>query len=266
MTIPVFTSHFSIAQSLLTLDEPGKAKAGAPVSVFDLSQSAGLKEVVLVDEKIDGFIAAYKAATKLGVKLCYGWKVVVCADMAVKDEASLGTQSKVIVFARDTQGYHDLLRLHNRATVDGFYYTPRLDWATLRALWTDRLIFALPWASSFIAKNVLTFSRIVPDLPATPWVFREVATELPFARLIDGAIGRYVKDNVAQAQDVKSVYYSRRSDMEAYMTLRAKGNTSKGGGATFNAPGIDHLSSDAFGFDSYLALCPPPTPSPTASP
>lgn len=255
--LAIFTSHYSLPQngSLLTLDEPGKAKLGAPVSVFDLAAQGGLKEVVLCDDRIDGFITAYKTASKAKVKLCYGIKLVVCADGDDKSDASLTTESKVIVFARDTEGYHKLVSIWNRAATRGFYYSARTSYAWLKEQWSDNLILALPFFSSFIAKNTLTFNRIVPDLPCAPWVFKEVKSELPFAPLIDAAIDRYVKDNAAQVQDVKSVYYKDAQAFEAYQTLRAIGQRS-----SFAAPNVDHLSSPAFSFQSYLSLCPTPTP------
>ncbi len=255
-----FTSHYALPQngSLLTLEEPGKAKSGGPVSVFDLAVQGGLKDVVLIDDRIDGAIQAVKSAKAAKVKLCFGLKLVVCADADLKDDASLATESKVVVFAREGEpnehgipkGYADLVSIWSRATTRGFYYTPRTSWAWLKEQWSPHLILALPWASSFIAKNVLTFARIVPDLPCAPWVFREVQTDLPFARLIDGAIDRYVKDNpAAQVQDICSTYYAKRSDFAAYQVMRAIGNRS-----SYAAPGVDHLSSDAFSFERWKEL------------
>ncbi len=250
--IPLFSSHFSLPQegSLLTLEEPGKGKVGGPVSVFDLSQSVGLKEVVIADSRPDGFIQAYKVSTKLGVKFCYGLRLVVCADGDLKDEASVLSQSKVIVFAKDTEGYHKLVSIWSRAATRGFYFTARTSWTWLREQWSDHLSLALPWASSFIAKNVLSFACIVPDLPCTPWVFRECETQLPFARLIDTAIDRYVKSNpTVPTQDIKSIYYARSEDFVAYQVMRAIGNRS-----SFAAPNVDHLSSDAFSWESFKCL------------
>jgi DNA polymerase III alpha subunit len=269
--LPVFGSHFSLpaAGGILTLEEPGKSKAGGPSSIFDLAIEGGLKDVILVDERIDGFMSALKGAKAAKVKLCYGLKLTVCADATVKDDASLLTESKVIVFAANGEpnaqalpkGYSDLVRIWNRAATTSHYYQPRTSWADLKELWTDNLVLALPWASSFIAQNVLTFRRIVPDLPARPWVFKEVGSGLPFARLIDGAIDRYVKDNPAEVQEVKSIYYARAQDFAAYQVMRAVSNRT-----TYNAPNVDHLSSSAFSFENWQALCPTPSPSPTASP
>lgn len=261
--LPLFVSTYSLptAGGILTLDEPGKAKPGAPVSVFDLAQQAGLKEVILTEERPDGFVAAYKTATKLGLKLCFGLKLTVCADATIKDEASRATESKVIVFARDTEGYHKLVSIWNRAACDGFYFTQRSGWAWLKEQWSDHLLLALPWASSFIARNTLSFNRIVPDLPARPWVFKEVASGLPFAPLIDAAIDRYVADTSAPVQEVKTVYYSDAAAFKAFQVYRCIGERS-----SWASPGIDHLSSDQFSFAAWQALCPPPTPPSPASP
>ncbi len=250
--LPIFGSHFSLPQngSLLTLEEPGKAKLGGPVSIFDLVKEGGLKEVVIADDRPDGFISAYKVSTRLGIKLCYGLKLVVCADADIKDDASLTTESKVIIFAQDTDGYHKLVSIWSRAATRGFYYTQRTSWAWLREQWSGNLLLALPWASSFIAKNVLSFACIVPDLPCAPWVFREINTELPFTNLIDSAINRYIKENpIAQVQDTKSIYYTHKADFIPYQVLRAVGNRS-----SFACPNVDHLSVDTFSFEDWKAL------------
>ncbi len=269
--LPIFVSHYSLPQqgSILTLEEPGKGKMGGPTSVFDLAKEAGLKDVVLVDDRIDGALQGWKSANKAGVKLCFGIKLTICADGDIKDDASLTTESKVIIFARNGEanaeglpkGYSDLVRILNRANTRGYYYVSRSSWAWLKEQWTDNLTLALPWASSFIARNTLSFNRIVPDLPCVPWVFRERATDLPFAPLIDTAIDRYTKDNPAQVQDVKTCYYARKSDFLPYMVLRAIGQRE-----SFASPGVDHLSADTFSFDDWKALCPTPTPPPPVSP
>jgi len=250
--LPLFTSHYSLTSSLLTLDEAGKAKPDGPQSVFDLAQSVGLKEVVLIDSKIDGFVQAYKSAEKAKVKLVYGLKLCICADMSIKDDPSLKTESKVIVLIRNTAGYSDLIRLWNRAATDGFYYQARLDWATLKSFWTPNLILALPFFSSFLAVNTLTFNRIVPDFPVAPVVFREIGSELPFAHLIDRAIDSYVAEAGIAAEDVvetKTVLYKSRSDFPAFQTLRCIGERT-----SFEKPNIDHLSSDAFCLESWKEL------------
>lgn len=266
-TTPVFRSWYSIGSSLLSLDEPGKAKEGGPLSVFDLAARGGLKEVTLVDDRIDGFIGAYKVAAKTGVRLQFGIKLCVCSDCMDKTPASRTTESKLIVFVRNTEGYHDLVRLYSHSWTDGHftYRRPggyeeaygRTDWKALSRLWTPNLLAALPFFSSFLALNTLTFRSVVPDLsflpPGAPplWVFREVGSQLPFAPLIERAIGGYVEASGARAVAIptKTILYSKRSDFRAFMVRRCISLRS-----TFDKPEQEHLCSDAFGWDSYEEL------------
>lgn len=251
---PCFTSHYSVSKSLLTLEEPGKAKGGTahsgPVSVFDLATEGALDSVTLVEDRIDGFTAAYKASVKAKVKLCYGLRLTVVSDAADKTEGSLRNESKVVLFMLNTAGYSDLIRIHNRATTEGFYYEPRTDWGTLKALWTPNLMLALPFFSSFIARNTLSMASIVPSFPARPVVFKEVGSELPFAPLIEGAISAFCSSGGCdEIISTKTVLYPTRAHFKAYQIARCLGNRSK-----WDKPNVDHLASDAFCFESYQQL------------
>lgn len=261
---PIFVSNRSIQSAgLLTLDEPGKAKPGEPVSVFDLARRANLKEVLLIDEKIGGFFSAFRSAEKAHVTLCYGIKLVVCSNLADKTPESRATESKVIVMVTNTEAYSDLVRIWNRAWTTGhFSYRDdsygRIDWAGLKELWTPRLMLGLPFFSSFLAVNTLSFSRVVPDLPPLTTfplaVFREVDSRLPFAPLIKAAIDGYLP--VARAEGVtieevssKTVYYDRAADLRSYILRRAQQNRT-----TWDKPNVDHLSSDRFSMQSWEEL------------
>lgn len=313
--LPIFTSHYSYLTSILTLEEAGKTKPGNPVSICDIAKRDGLKQVVVVDERIDGFLEAYKNLTKLkhtpvpprplsdyiaqyanwvpeagapdlaldeieGIRLAkasgahlddtkryqqdltrhtvdtqliYGIKLCVCADETIKDDASLKTESNVIIFIRNTAGYSDLIKIYNRAWTDGFYYKGRTSWRTLRAFWTPNLTLALPTYSSFIYRNAMTFSSIVPDLPCVPTIFREIDSRLPFEGIVNDAIDAYAQSVGAQTQRTKSIYYDDGArDFDAYVTFRAIGNRSE-----FARPNVDHLCSDRFSYSAYRELVAP---------
>lgn len=256
MITPLFKTHYSIGRSLLTLDEPGKAKPGAPLSVFDLSQSVGMKEVVVVDDRIDGLIAAYKVADKLGVKLCYGLQLRVCANLADKTPASLATESKVILFMRSTDGHGPLIRIHNRAMTDGHFSTRhgsygRADWSLLKAYWSDNLLLGLPFFGSFIARNQLSFASIVPDLPtARVSVFDEIDSRLPFAPLIRRGVERFAAGRAeVEVVPSKTVLYPTRAHFKAYVLKRCIANRS-----SWDSPDVNHLSSPEFSFQSWREL------------
>lgn len=259
--LALFSTHYSLdGGSLLTLEEPGKAKPGNPVSVFDLAAQAKLTEVVVVDDRIDGAIQAYRVATKLGLQLIYGVKLTICADMADKTIESRRTESSVIVFIKDTEGYASLLRLWNRAwgregnlrlKIRGDWVSyGRLDWKALCDGWTSHLVGALPFFSSFLAKNTLTFSQITPSLPFGFWVMREMESGLPFAGLIDKAIDRYVgQEMTGMVVPCKTIYYSTRKDLKPYVVFRAIA-----AGGTWDEPDCDHLHSAEFCWEAYREL------------
>lgn len=258
--LPVFASTYSYgAQSLMTLEEAGKTKPGNAASICDLAKDHAFKQVVLCDSRFDGFFEAQRNLAKAGAQLIFGLKLTVVPDMAQKDDASRVQESTVIVFMRDatptpadvqSPAYVDLVRLHNRAWTTGSYKGQgRIDWAALKELWTPNLALALPFFSSFLARNTLTFSTITPNLPCAPTVFREVGSDLPFAHLIDEAIDRYVAQTRCAVQRVKSVYYRDSAAFEEYSILRARENH-----GTLSAPRVDNLASDRFSWQAFKEL------------
>lgn len=249
MITPLFKSHYSIGKSILTLDAAEEIKPYSPVSIFSLAQQSSLKEIVLVENRIDGFISAYKMSTKLNVKLCFGLKLCVVSDMNDKSETSLANESKIIIFINKTEGYSDLIKIHNRASIDGFYYQPRIDFKTLKSFWSSNLILGLPYFSSFLAQNALKQGNIIPDFPVKPTLFREINSELPFSPIIDNAIDEYTQLTGAEVIESKSIYYHTRADFKPYQVLRCITNRSK-----FDRPNLDHFASSAFCYESWREL------------
>lgn len=264
--LPVFTSAYSLGgRSLLTLNEPGKAKPGAALSVFDLAKEANLDEIVLCEDRIDGFVPAYKTATKLDKKLIYGIRFTVVPDMSDKTIDSRRSESKVIVLIKGgyEKGYNRLVSLWNRAwgheghisyrLAGEDYSYGRLDWNLLKRFWDDEaLTLALPFYGSFIERNTMTFAQLTPDLPtANPLVFRELDSGLPFEPLVGAAVERYVTAQGWQSNVVptKTVLYRGAEDAKAYVTFRAIN-----AGGTFDEPRVSHLHSDRFSLESYLKL------------
>lgn len=248
--LPIFSTHYGFTHSsILTLEEAGKTKAGNPVSICDLAKDYNLKHVVIVDETIGGFIEAYKNLSKIGVQLVFGVKMCVCADETDKSDESVKTESNVIIFANNSQGYKDLIRIYNRAWTTNHYKLGRTSWRQMKELWTNNLSLALPFFSSFIARNLLTFSNVVPDFPVKPTVFREIDSGLPFAQLIDDATIQFANQQGFTVQPVKSIYYQSAADYDAYTTFRAIGNR-----AEFGRPNVDHMCSDQFSFEAWRKL------------
>lgn len=309
--LAIWCSHYSYGESIMTVEEAGKTRAGNPVSIVDLAREHHLKHVTICDSRLDGVLEAWKNLSKpfkptppptvedlrkeldkegkpkLTVKeaqaivdeatakfvreskwstdpiqLTFGLKLTIVPDMTDKTPESVRQESSVIVFMKDhvsdlkvnSPAYHDLVRLNNRAWNEGFFNKGRLDWTTLKSMWTPNLTLALSPHSSFLARNLLTMATIVPDLPAKPTIFREIDSHLPFAHLIDATIDQYAASTGALVQSVKTIYYRDSAAFRDYVNFRARNTKSKGRIGTFSAPGVDNLCSDRFSFESYQEL------------
>jgi DNA polymerase III alpha subunit len=250
--LPVFTSDGSLGSSILTLEEAGKTKPNNPVSIIDLAKSANLKQVILIEDRIDNFLTAYKNLVKIESQLIYGIKFVVCMDCQVKGDESLRNESKVIIFIKNAQGYHDLLKFWNRAWTKEFYYQGRLDWKILKELWTPNLLLAMPFFSSFIAKNSLTFASILPDFPIPVQeitFFKEMDSGLPFARILDRKLDEFCSQYNIVPQPTKSIYYEKKESFKAFQVFKAIHERS-----SFEKPNLDHFYSNKFCFQEWQRL------------
>lgn len=249
--IPLFTSEYSYGESILTFEEVGKTKPGYPYSICDIVKENSLKQVVVVDTRPDGYIQSYKNIQASGLAhLIYGIKLCVCDDMSVKTDDSLRNEHNVIIFFNNTQGYYDYLKIGNRAWgPEGFYYRGRADFKLLKQFWTPNLTLALPFFSSFLARNTLSMATIVPDFPVPAneiLVFNEIESGLPFASLIENSVVEFSSKFGASIQPAKSIYYKDSSSFESYMT-----NVAIHEGGTFSNPGKRHFASNRFSFEAW---------------
>ena len=253
--IPLFHTSASLKQGgILTIEGAGdSAKSGrvkGPVSICDIAKEDKLKRIHLVATNFADFMLGYKNLKKIDCELAFGLKVVVCENMSDKTEASFKTESKVVIFLKDDIAYPELINLYTKAATDGFYYIPRLDWKTLKYMWNGNLILALPFYSSFLAKNTMTFATITPDLPSIPVLLSETKQNLPFDGILNDAITRYAAVNKIIPQPCKSIYYKNRKDAKNFLIWRAILER----GATWDMPKQEHFSSKEFSYEAYKEL------------
>ena len=268
--LPLFTTHYSKCDSILTLDgdvykkdEKGNKTneviidGERPVSLFAVARVHGLKELFITDNSLAGFWEAYKNAKEFGIPCYFGMKLVVCDDLKGKDDkdtsSSRDTESTVIIFLKNSEAYKDAIKLYSKAAVDGFYYQPRLDWKTLNELWTPNLMLALPFYSSFLARNLLMFGRsIQPDIEKLNPTFFLESHDLPFDGLLKETVLNYAKETGFTVQPTHSIYYYKTVDHLAYQVLKCIDNRT-----TLMKPELSHHGSDQFSFESYQQLCQP---------
>jgi DNA polymerase III alpha subunit len=167
-----------------------------------------------------------------------------------KDDEGRKSESNVIIFLNNTQGYYDAIKIYSKSWLEGFYYYNRLDWKTLKELWTPNLSLAFPFFSSFIARNTMTMANIVPDYNFTnPIFFDEQHTELPFENLLRTNMQKLVGDKHTIIKS-KSIYYNKYADIDAFMTFRCINERS-----TLQKPELEHFGSKTFCAEDYQFLC-----------
>ena len=246
-TLPLFKSHYSIGKSILTLEKEGGSGETEPKSIIDLSLKHGIKKVFLIEDSMSGFLEAYTNCKKAKLQLVYGLRVTVCQKKEDLSEESRKTESKYVVVAKNTAGYEALLGLYTDANLDGFYYTPRTDFDSLREIWNDDdLQLCVPFYDSFLYKNALHFSECVPDFSfAKPTFFLE-DNSLWLDILIRRKVEEYCGDQFPQ-KEVRSIYYESRDDFLAFTTFKCIGKRSR-----LDKPEMDHFSSDEFCISRWL--------------
>lgn len=246
--IPLFTSHTSIGSSILTLEEAEDViNTEFPVSIFTIAKAAKLNEIFLVEKSMGGFLTAIKSSQKCKIPIRFGLKVVVCSDMNQKTEESLTTESKVIIWMKNSDAYKDLIKIYTKSYKNGFYYQNRLDWNTLNSMWTKNLILSIPFYDSFLHNNLVIYNAsIVPKIEnLNPNILIE-NHNLPFDPMIEKAARGFAEANKLKTINTHSIYYYDSNAFKSYIVYRAIHNRAK-----FERPQIDHLASNAFSWESY---------------
>ncbi|MCF7918139.1 DNA polymerase III subunit alpha [Candidatus Gracilibacteria bacterium] len=80
-----------------------------------------------------GLLEFYEEAQRIGdVKPILGVEIAVSSDSRFERRAGMdGREGHIVLLARNTEGYKNLLQLLSYAYLEGFYYKPRVDWELL---------------------------------------------------------------------------------------------------------------------------------------
>lgn len=245
-TIPIFKSHYSLGRSILTLNKKGDSTPGSPVSIFDILIKNDIKEFFLVEDSFGGFLEAYKNSKADGVKLNYGLRFNFLSDVNEKNEESLKSTCKYIIFAKNTEGYKSLIKIWTFAAKEGFYYTPNLDFKSLQKFWNDNLLICVPFYDSFLHRNALEGAVCVPNFEYCKPIFFIEDNDMPFDELIKKRVEAYVGPSGFLTQKVKSIYYETKKDFLAYLTFKCIHDRT-----TLEKPNMNHMASDEFCFESW---------------
>ena len=217
-----------------------------PDSIIQIAKENKLKELFLVEDNMSSFLEAYTNTRNNNIKLNYGLRITITESIEDKSEESRSKNSKIIIFFKNNEGYSRLTKLYSKASKEGFYYEPRLDYKALSENWSDDLLLCIPFYDSFIYNNTLKNFICVPNFSFTkPIVFIE-NNDLPFDIIIKNKMLNFIKENNLEVFLVKSIYYKNKKDFKSYLTFRCINNRT-----TLNKPEIEHMSSDSFSFEEW---------------
>ncbi|HSX36802.1 MAG TPA: DNA polymerase III subunit alpha, partial [Patescibacteria group bacterium] len=102
-------------------------------ALVDFVKSSGMPAVAMTDHgTLSGAVEFYKEATAAGVKPIIGMETYIAArTLYDRDPGHDKPNFHLILLAMDNTGYQNLIRLSTIANLEGFYYKPRIDHATL---------------------------------------------------------------------------------------------------------------------------------------
>lgn len=243
----------SSARAINTWVDPKDEKPNGPASIVRLCKEAGLNKCVFISSAWYSFISALKLCEKENIQLIFGLEILMCPDRHEKSDESVKQNHKIIVFAKNSAAYKDLIKLYSSFKTDkeAKYYEYRCDDKLLNEYWTDNLSLALPFFSSFVAKNLLTHgANIIPKFPTKELtIFREVETDHPHENLINYALDNFCANEDYEQVKCKSVFYEKKEDIQSATVFRGIHNKS-----TYHTPNLDYFCSDAFNFSAWREL------------
>lgn len=239
----LFTTANSFT-SILTIKPTGEKDSS---SVVDIAKDEGINQLFVVENNPSSFPRLLAETTKAGVQLCFGIKFTCCADIGDTSPESRDTEHKIVIFAKNGDGYSKgLMKMYTEAATTGYNGYPRLDEAILRSLWSDNLILAIPYYDSYYYNNSFYFKKCIFGLQKlNPVYFRE-DHGLPVDIHYNPKLTKFCEERGYPLIDSHTVYYRNQEDFKAYMTYRCIGNKSD-----LEVPNLDGFSSDQFYFKKY---------------
>lgn len=103
--------------------------AGRIEELVKRSKELGMPGLALTDHGVMyGAIPFYKACKTHGIKPIIGCEVYVAPGSMLEKQKHKGDNAyHLVLLVKDQQGYENLLYLVSKASIDGFYYRPRID-------------------------------------------------------------------------------------------------------------------------------------------
>jgi len=246
--LPIFSSHYSVGRSILTLEDPSKIKTDeGPDSIFSILKEENINQLILLEDNMRSDIESFRYCEKNNIQLIYGVRVYV-NDLTFEAKKDL-RKHRLCIFARNSQGIFDLRKLFNAFSLkEDLFFTSD----EIKKYWTDNLKLVIPFYDSFLFYNTLTFTNMIFELDFYKDVeFFIEDNHLGFDFILKNIVEKFCKDKYL-ISNVKSIYYKKEEDIDAYLTYKiACSRSLYGKPKTLEEPGIDNFTSNEFCIESW---------------
>ena len=250
--LPLFKSHFSIGKSILTLEDPNDAREGGKDSIFSICVENNIKNLILVEDSLTGFLRSFKKCQELDLNLIFGLNINICSNLETFDKKSESEDSsKITIFAKNGEGCKLLNKIYSFCHSEGGGV---IDYSSLKKFFKKDLISVyIPFYDSFIFNNTMFFKNCIPDFSFFEPTFFIEENDLPFDPLMAAKVSNFCKENQFKSFLAKTILYKNREDFESYQTYKCICNRRYGSrDFGLNNPGLTHCGSKEFCIESFL--------------
>lgn len=121
--------HLHLHTEYSLLDGSGKIK-----KLMKQAKELGMESIAITDHGVMyGLVDFFKAAEEYGIKAILGCEVYVAAkSMYIKQPDKENSTHHLVLLVKNETGYKNLMKIVSMASIEGFYYKPRVDHDYLR--------------------------------------------------------------------------------------------------------------------------------------
>ncbi|WP_234123037.1 DNA polymerase III subunit alpha [Clostridium hydrogenum] len=122
--------HLHVHTEYSLLD--GSGKVG---KLVQKAKDLGMNSLAITDHgAMYGCVEFYKAAKEVGIKPIIGCEIYVASkSMYIKQNDPENETHHLVLLVKNETGYENLMKIVSKASIDGFYYKPRVDHEYLKA-------------------------------------------------------------------------------------------------------------------------------------
>lgn len=122
--------HLHLHTEYSLLDGSGKIP-----KILQQAKDLGMTSIAITDHGVMyGLVDFYKQAKSIGIKPILGCEIYVASkSMNIKHVDKENHTNHLVLLVKNEKGYENLMRIVSSASIDGFYYKPRVDREFLKA-------------------------------------------------------------------------------------------------------------------------------------